>query len=69
LIFVLDQSTKNWAVQNLLGQSPTLYWKEFFQLVYAENPGAFLGLGGDWSRPVRFVIFAVVELEGLSGML
>ncbi len=41
----------------------------FFQFIYAENPGAFLGLGGGWSRPVRFVIFAIVVLLGLGGML
>lgn len=69
LIFFLDQATKYWAIQNLRGQSPSLYWNGFFQFIYAENPGAFLGLGGGWSRPVRFVIFAVVVLGGLSGML
>ena len=40
-----------------------------FQFVYAENPGAFLGLGGSWSREVRFVIFALIVFFGLGGML
>lgn len=69
LIFILDQATKNWATQNLLGQSPSLYFNGLFQFLYAENPGAFLGLGGNWSRPVRFVVFAVVVLAGLGAML
>ncbi len=69
LVFVFDQSTKTWAAENLVGQSPRLFLNGFFQFLYAENPGAFLGLGGDWSRPVRFIIFAVVVLLGLGGML
>lgn len=40
-----------------------------FQFIYAENPGAFLGLGGGWSREMRFVVFAIVVLVGLGGML
>lgn len=50
-------------------QPPILYLSGFFQLLYAENPGAFLGMGGGWSREVRFVIFAMVVLFGLGGML
>jgi len=68
-IFIFDQFTKVWAVSELHGQGPTFYLNGLFQFVYAENPGAFLGMGGDWSRPVRFVIFAVLVLCGLGGML
>ncbi len=69
LIFAVDQATKYWAFQNLLGQSPSVYLKGLFQFVYAENPGAFLGLGGQLSRPLRFIIFAVVVLGGLVAMV
>lgn len=69
LIFGVDQATKNWAVENLLGQSPMVYMNGLFQFTYAENPGAFLGLGGDLSRTLRFVIFSVVVLGGLVAML
>lgn len=69
LIFGLDQATKFWAVKNLMGQNPTVYLNGLFQLVYAENPGAFLGLGGAWTREVRFVIFALIVFLGLGGML
>jgi signal peptidase II len=68
-IFVIDQVTKNWAVETLMGHPPSFFLNGFFQLTYAENPGAFLGLGGNWSRGVRFVIFAIVVLVGLGGML
>lgn len=38
-------------------------------MIYAENPGAFLGLGGGWTREVRFIIFALIVFLGLGGML
>lgn len=52
-----------------MGQSSISYLNGVFQFVYAENPGAFLGLGGQWSREVRFVIFALIVFFGLGGML
>jgi signal peptidase II len=69
LIFVLDQGTKYWAVQSLMGKDPIIYLGGLFQLIYAENPGAFLGLGGGWTRETRFVVFAIVVFFGLGGML
>jgi signal peptidase II len=67
--FFLDQATKYWAVQQLLGQEPIVFLNGLLTLVYAENAGAFLGLGGQWSREVRFVVFAVAVLAGLGFML
>ena len=52
-----------------MGREPIIYLNGLFQFVYAENPGAFLGLGGGWSREVRFVIFALIVFFGLGGML
>lgn len=69
LICGLDQATKYWAVNHLLGRPGVVYLNGLFQLVYAENPGAFLGLGGGLSREVRFVIFALIVFLGLGGML
>ncbi len=69
LIFVADQATKNWAVESLMVQSPQYFLNGLFQFVYAENPGAFLGLGGNLSREVRFVVFALIVFLGLGGML
>ena len=65
----LDQLTKYLAVINLQGQKPIIFFQGIFQLVYAENPGAFLGMGGNWSHQTRFIIFAVVVFLGLGGML
>lgn len=69
LIFGLDQATKLWAINQLMGKNAIIYFNGIFQFVYAENPGAFLGLGGGWSRGVRFVIFAFIVFLGLGGML
>ncbi len=69
LIFAVDQTTKNWAIEVLRGHVPRLYLNGFFQFVYAENPGAFLGLGDSWSREARFIIFGLVVLAGLAAML
>lgn len=52
-----------------MGQNPIIYLNGLFQLVYAENSGAFLGLGGAWSREVRFIIFALIVFLGLGAML
>lgn len=69
LIFIADQATKFWAVTQLMGKTPIVYLNGFFQFVYAENPGAFLGLGGGWSREMRFVVFSMIVFFGLGGML
>lgn len=69
IIFFIDQATKYWAVSELLGQAPQVFMGGFFTLVYAENAGAFLGLGGQWSREARFVVFALAVLLGLGFML
>lgn len=69
LIFAVDQATKYWAVTNLMGRTAIPYFNGLFQFVYAENPGAFLGLGGGWSRETRFIIFAMIVFFGLGGML
>ncbi|MGZ3690966.1 MAG: signal peptidase II [Pseudobdellovibrio sp.] len=52
-----------------MGQSGSSYIGGMFQFIYAENPGAFLGLGGQWSRELRFIIFAAIVFFGLGGML
>ncbi|MEK6627701.1 MAG: signal peptidase II [Bdellovibrionota bacterium] len=69
LIFSTDQLTKFWAVEKLMGKSPFIFLNGLFQFVYAENPGAFLGLGGAWPRELRFVVFALVVFFGLGCML
>lgn len=68
-IFGFDQGSKFWAVNQLMGKNAVVYFNGLFQFVYAENPGAFLGLGGNLSRELRFIIFALIVFLGLGGML
>jgi signal peptidase II len=67
LVF-LDQWTKVLAVENLKDH-PTIYFLNgMFQLIYAENPGAFLGMGGGWSQTARFFVFGIAVVIGLLAM-
>lgn len=65
----IDQWTKVIAVNHLMGKEPLLFLNGLFQIVYAENPGAFLGMGGDWPRSLRFVIFGLLVVIGLVGIM
>src|SRR6476646_4671485 len=69
ILIALDQWTKTIAVEKFAGQAPRVFLGGLFQFVYAENPGAFLGMGGTWSREIRFIIFAVLVVLGLGAML
>lgn len=48
-----DQATKSLAVTHLSGKGTIHVIDGFFRLVYAENPGAFLGLGRSLPDGVR----------------
>jgi signal peptidase II len=69
LTLILDQWSKVWAIANLKSNPTINYLNGYFQLLYAENPGAFLGMGGNWSSTTRFFIFGIVVVLGLAGML
>jgi signal peptidase II len=55
-----DQYTKSIAKAALPAAGPRTFLYDTVTLVYAENPGAFLGLGAGLSEPLRFVLFTVV---------
>lgn len=67
LLFVLslcvgcDQVTKQIARENLEGRPPITYLSDTVRLVYAENPGAFLGLGGELPPRARWLLLVVVN--------
>lgn len=69
LLFLLDQLSKQWASLNLEGKGAIEFFGGLFQLVYARNTGAFLGMGGEMPREVRFVAFTLIVVIGLGGML
>ena len=55
-----DQATKSLAVASLQGQGPARFLGGLFTLTYAENPGAFLGLGRGLPDGVRLAVFSVL---------
>ena len=69
LVVAFDQWTKVLAIEYFKGKAAIVYFGGLFQFVYAENPGAFLGMGGGWSRSLRFLVFGVFVLVGLVVML
>ncbi len=52
-----DQATKQLAIGHLKEGPTTSYLGDLFRLTYAENSGAFLGLGGQLPSGVRTFIF------------
>jgi signal peptidase II len=49
-----DQATKQLAISQLRDEPAQTFLGGILRLSFAENPGAFLGLGGSLSRPVQF---------------
>jgi signal peptidase II len=59
-----DQFTKQLAQTRLKGQEAMAFWGDVVRLQYAENPGAFLGLGGEMPAAVRWLV-----LVGMNGLI
>lgn len=67
-----DQVTKEIARQRLEGGPPRSFLADTVRLVYAENPGAFLGLGGELPSGARWLLLVAVNAlvaVGLAGIL
>ena len=54
-----DQATKVYAVKNLKGQPPQSYLADTLRIVYVENPGAFLGMGGDLDPKIKYWVLTL----------
>lgn len=54
-----DQGTKRWAENSLKGTPASSYLGNTFRLEYAENSGAFLGLGSTLPEEARFLLLTV----------
>lgn len=54
-----DRVTKQMAATTLAGAPSQSFLADTFRLEYAENAGAFLGLGADWPPPIRTALFTV----------
>jgi signal peptidase II len=60
-----DQATKHVAASSFIDEIPYTLVGGFVELLYSENPGAFLGLGSDFHHSTRFWLFTV----GVGGLL
>ena len=63
-----DQATKQIAAQQLRGVPPISFMQDLVRLHYAENQGAFLGLGNSLSPEVRFWLLTVATAGLLLGL-
>ena len=64
-----DQTAKAFAKAALKFRPPVSFFGGIVQLLYAENPGAFLSLGAGLSETVRFRLFTLVVGGFLIGLL
>lgn len=54
----VDRVSKRWAEDTLDPSMTQSYLADTFRIQYAENTGAFLGMGQDWDKTTRFLIFS-----------
>lgn len=67
-----DQVTKQLAQTRLKGHEAITFWGDMVRLQYAENPGAFLGLGGQMPAMARWLVLVVMNgliATGIACML
>ena len=55
-----DQSSKYVASKHLPENTMTSYFGDTIRIEYTENTGAFLGLGKDMPKELRFLVFTVL---------
>lgn len=67
LLIAVDQTTKYFAVKNLMNQKPYVVWDGVFELHYLENRGAAFGMLQD--QKVFFVLIAVIILAVIMYVL
>ncbi len=65
----IDQSTKWYASEYLPRFEMSRYWGDMLRIGYAENTGAFLGLGSNMSDSAKFWIFVCAVGLVLSALL
>ena len=65
----IDQGTKWYASEFLPRFEMTSYWSDMLRIGYAENTGAFLGLGSSMSDSAKFWLFVCAVGVILSTLL
>jgi len=66
---LIDQLSKVWAISSLQGKPSSTYLFDTIRITYAENTGAFLGLGSNLSPQLRFLILTAIVGLFLLGLL
>jgi signal peptidase II len=64
-----DQASKRVAAEVLKGTETLSFMGDVLRLTYAENRGAFLGLGGGWPEPLRWLAFTGVAMVVVAASL
>lgn len=62
LLIILDQLSKEWARRTLKGKESISYLGDFFRWDYAENTGAFLGMGAEVSDTISLFVFTLIPV-------
>ena len=60
--YFLDRFTKYIAVEFLKGNGSISFFNNKFVLVYAENTGAFLSLGRNWSIYAKYAVLLIIPI-------
>ena len=70
LLVGCDQASKKYATTHLqhTAQQPMEFFGDTFKITYAENPGAFLSLFANLSKPVRTALLTVMNGIILGGV-
>jgi signal peptidase II len=63
-----DRLTKHVAITTLAGAPDRSWLGDTIRLTYAENTGAFLGLGSNWPTTIRAIVFTSVAFIGFALM-
>jgi signal peptidase II len=64
--YAVDRITKSLAVTFLRDSGPRFYIDGLLILTYAENDGAFLGMGGTWPVPAKILIFIALPISACA---
>jgi signal peptidase II len=60
--YLADSLTKYLALTFLKGNKPISYFNDMVILIFAENDGAFLGLGADWNVYVKYAVLLIIPI-------
>ena len=63
-----DRVTKDIAKEHLKDKPSVSYFNDKVRFVFAENTGAFLSLGADWSKKKSFWVLTVLPIAFLIGL-